>query len=48
MNPRYKKVRFFTCPRAFFTWTDSGFSLYNDDKEEDKEEEEDEEEVEEN
>ena len=38
MQQRYKKVRFFTCPKTFFTWTGFGFSLHDDDKEEDEEE----------
>ena len=48
MHPKYKKVRFFTCPKTFSMWTDFGFPLHNDDKEEDDDEEEDDKEVEEN
>ena len=35
----YKKVRFFTCPKTFFSWAGFGFPLHADDKEEDEEEE---------
>ena len=48
MQQRYKKVRFFTYPKTFSTWTGFGFSLHDDDKEDDKEEEEVEEDEEEN
>ena len=40
MQQRYKKVRFFTYPKTFSTWTGFGFSLHDDDKKEDEEEEE--------
>ena len=49
LQERYKKVRFFTFPKTFFTWAGFGFPLlHDDDKEEDdkKDEEEEEEEVE--
>ena len=39
LQQRHKKVRFFTCPKTFFTWPGSGFPLHDDDKEEDKKEE---------
>ena len=42
----YKKVRFFTCPKTFFSWAGFGFPLHADDKEEDEEEEGEEEEKE--
>ena len=38
MQQRYKKVRFFTCPKTFSTWTGFGFSLHDDDKKEEEEE----------
>ena len=46
-HQRYKKVRFFTCPKTFSMCTGFGFPLHDDDKEEYEEEEDDEEEVEE-
>ena len=48
LQERYKKVRFFTFPKTFFTWAGFGFPLiHDDDKEEDKEEDEEDEEEEE-
>ena len=43
MHPRYKMVRFFTCPKTFSAQTDFGFPLHNDDKEEVEEKEEEQE-----
>ena len=47
LQQSYKKVRFFTFPKIFFTWAGVDFPLHNDDKEgeEVEEEEEDDEEV---
>ena len=44
---RYKKVRFFTCPKTFFIWAGIDFPLHDDDKYKDDEEEKEEEEEEE-
>ena len=37
---KVQQVRFFTCPKTFFTWADFCFLLHDDDKEEVEEEEE--------
>ena len=39
LQQRYKKVRFFTCPKTFFTWAGFGLPLHDDVKEEDEKEE---------
>ena len=39
MQQRYKKVRFFTCPKTFFEWAGIDFSLHDDDKWKEGEEE---------
>ena len=41
LQERYKQVRFFTCPKTFFTWAGFGFPLHDDDMKEDKDEEDD-------
>ena len=47
LQQRYKKVRFFTCPKTFFTWAGIDFPLHDDDKQKEDEEEKEEEEEEE-
>ena len=37
LQQRYKKVRFFTCPKTFFTWASIDFPLYDDEDEEEEE-----------
>ena len=47
---KYSKVKFFTCPKTFFTWAGMDFPLHDDgkqmeDEDEKEEEAEDEEEI---
>ena len=41
LQQRYKKVRFFTCPKTFFLWAGIDFPLNDDDKQKEDEEEKD-------